>query len=53
MYTMDQVHTIRELYYNQGLTLKNIAEEVDCDWRTVRKVWASSPTLDLPDSVCC
>ena len=22
MFTMDQVHTIRELYYNQGLTCK-------------------------------
>ena len=37
MFTMDQVHTIRELYYNQGLNLKEIAEKVKCDWRTVKK----------------
>ena len=37
MFTMDQVHTIRELYYNQGLNLKEIAEKLNCDWRTVKK----------------
>ena len=37
MFTMDQVHTIRDLYFNQGLNLAEIAEKVGCDWRTVRK----------------
>ena len=37
MYTMDQVHAIRDLYYNQGLNLTEVAEKMGCDWRTVRK----------------
>ena len=37
MFTMDQVHTIRDLYYNQGLSLTDIAKKLNCDWRTVRK----------------
>ena len=34
---MAQVHQVRELYFNQGKNLTQIAEEMDCDWRTVRK----------------
>jgi len=34
---MNQVHLIRELYYNQGLNLQEVAKEIKCDWRTVRK----------------
>ena len=37
MFTMDQIHRIRELYFGQGKNLTEIAEEVGCDWRTVRK----------------
>ena len=37
MYTMDQVHRIREMYFGQGKNLSEIAETVGCDWRTVRK----------------
>ena len=38
MFTMDRVHTIRELYYNQGVdSLSEIAEKLKCDWRTVKK----------------
>ena len=37
MYTMDQVHTIRDLFFNQGLNMAEIAEKVGCDWRTVKK----------------
>ena len=37
MFTMDQVHTIRDLYYNQGLNLTEVAKKLGCDWRTVRK----------------
>ena len=37
MLTMDQIHTIRELYFNQGQSVTTIAAKVGCDWRTVRK----------------
>ena len=37
MLKMAQVHQVRELYFNQGKNLTQIAEEMDCDWRTVRK----------------
>ena len=37
MYTMDQIHRIRELYFEQGKNLTEIAELLGCDWRTVRK----------------
>ena len=53
MYTMDQVHTIRELYFNQGLTLAEIARKVNCDWKTVRKYVDQedfSPAVPTPES---
>ena len=37
MFTMDQIHRIRELFYEQGKNLTEIATIMDCDWRTVRK----------------
>lgn len=37
MYTMDQIHRIRELYYEQDKNLTEIAAIMGCDWRTVRK----------------
>lgn len=37
MTTMDQIHRIRELYYEQDKNLKEIAIIMNCDWRTVRK----------------
>lgn len=37
MTTMDQIHRIRELYYEQGKNLTEIAIIMNCDWRTVRK----------------
>lgn len=37
MTTMDQIHRIRELYYDQDKNLKEIAIIMNCDWRTVRK----------------
>ena len=37
MYTMDQIHHIRELFYTQGKNLTEITREVDCDWRTAQK----------------
>ena len=53
MFTMDQVHTIRELYYIQGLNLKEIAEKLNCDWRTVKKYVDQedfSPPKPVPES---
>ena len=53
MFTMDQVHTIRDLYYNQGLNLTEVAEKVGCDWRTVRKYVDQkdfSPPVPIPES---
>lgn len=37
MTTMDQIHRIRELYYEQDKNLNEIATIMNCDWRTVRK----------------
>lgn len=37
MLTMDQIHRIRELYYQQGMSMAEIAKQMHCDWRTVRK----------------
>jgi len=38
MFTMDQIHRIRELYFEQGVTdMAEIGRTVNCDWRTVRK----------------
>lgn len=34
---MDQVHRIREMFYQQDKTISEIAKELGCDWRTVRK----------------
>ena len=34
---MDQIHRIRELFYTQEKSLKDIAIIMGCDWRTVRK----------------
>ena len=53
MFTMDQVHTIRDLYFNQGLNLAEVAEKVGCDWRTVRKYVDQedfSPPAPIPAS---
>ena len=53
MFTMDQVHTIRDLYYNQGLSLTDIAKKLNCDWRTVRKYVDQedfSPPAPVPES---
>ena len=37
MTTMNQIHRIRELYYEQDKNLNEIAIIMNCDWRTVRK----------------
>ena len=34
---MDQIHRVRELFYEQGKNLTEIAEIVGCDWRTAKK----------------
>ncbi len=53
MFTMDQVHTIRDLFYNQGLNMAEIADKVGCDWRTVKKYVDRedfSPPKPIPES---
>ena len=53
MLTMDRVHTIRELYFNQGLSMAEVAEKVDCNWKTVRKYIDQedfSPPKPIPES---
>ena len=37
MLTMDQVHHIRALYYEQGYNISEIAEITGRDWKTVAK----------------
>ena len=37
MTTMDQIHRIRELYYEQDKNLNEIAIIMGCDWRTSTK----------------
>lgn len=37
MFTMDQIHHIRQLYYEQGKNISEIAQETGTSWKTVRK----------------
>lgn len=51
---MDQIHRIRELFYEQGKNLSEIAIIMNCDWRTVRKYvdmedFSSPPPVPLRD----
>lgn len=54
MLTMDQIHRIRELYYEQGITdMAELGRIVKCDWRTVRKYIDKedfSPHVPVPES---
>lgn len=43
MLTMDQIHHIRELYYEQGYNISEIAKTTGRDWKTVSKY------IDLAD----
>lgn len=46
MTTMDQIHRIREFYYEQNKNLNEIAISMDCDWHSVRKY------VDMEDFNC-
>ena len=37
MLTMDQIHHIRQLYFEQDKNISEIARELHINWRTVRK----------------
>lgn len=53
MYTMDQIHHIRELFYEQDMNLAEIARMMNCDWRTVKKYVDQedfSPPTPTPES---
>ena len=46
--TMDQIHTIRQLYYEQDLNLSQISEKLGLDWKTVRK-YVDKEDFNLPE----
>ena len=35
--TMDQIHRIRDMYYQQGKNISEIASETGFNWKTVKK----------------
>ena len=37
MYTMDQIHHIRQLFYEQGMTVTDVSKTIGCNWRTAQK----------------
>ena len=37
MLTMDQIHHIRQLYYEQDKNISEIAQKMHMNWRTVQK----------------
>jgi len=47
MKTMDQIHHIRRLYYEQDKNISEIAEETGYDWKTVRK-YVDKADFNLP-----
>jgi len=44
---MEQIHHIRELYYEQGKNISAIADEVNMNWRTVQK-YVDKEDFNLP-----
>ena len=48
MLTMDQIHHIRALYYEQGYNIAEIAEATGRDWKTVAKYIAIAHFNDFP-----
>lgn len=51
MYTMDQIHHIRQLFYEQGMTVTEVAKTVGCNWRTAQKyidMEDFSPPIPIP-----
>ena len=53
MYTMEQIHHIRQLFYEQGMSVTDVAKAVGCDWRTARKyidMEDFSPPPPVPES---
>jgi transposase len=47
---MDQIHRIRQLYFEQGLNFAEIAATMNLDWRTVRK-YVDMEDFNLPAPV--
>lgn len=50
MTSMDQIHRIRDLYYGQDKSLKEIADIEKLDWRTVRKYVDMEDFNETPQS---
>ena len=47
MLTMDQIHDIRNRFYEKGENISQIAEALHLDWRTVRKKKGIVPDTKL------
>lgn len=47
MLTMDQIHHIRQLYYEQDKNISEIAQELHLNWRTVQK-YVDMEDFNLP-----
>lgn len=45
MLTMDKIHDIRELFYEQGLNVAEIARKTNYDWKTIVN---NIDKIDLP-----
>lgn len=51
MLAMDQIHHIRQLYYEQGLTnISEIARQTGLDWKTVQK-YVDMTDFNIPDPI--
>ena len=53
MLTMDQIHHIRTLYYEQGCNISEIAKVTGRDWKTVAKyidMMDFNESLPVPES---
>lgn len=48
MFTMDQIHHIRQLYYEQDKNISEIAQETATSWKTVRK-YVDMTDFNLPE----
>jgi len=49
MLAMDQIHRIRQLYYEQGLNISEIAKREGKDWKTVRK-YIDQQDFNIPEA---
>lgn len=58
MLRMDDIHGIREMYYQKGMSISTIAEVTKKNWKTVKKYvdkedFNSSPPVPVSDRIIC